>query len=889
MGVVTGEAGIGKSAVVEALADLAVTGHGMDVRAGAASELDPARPFGVLVSALGVPAPTDGVVDVPFVLGEALLARLEGLASTPTLLVLEDLHWADTASLAFVRDLTRRLPDTPLAVVLTRRSGVGPMALDGTIADLSRRGAAIVELGPLDPDAAAAVAADVLGAVPGPHLREALAAAGGNPLHIRELARALREEGALAEPVAGVADLDPGALVLPAEIRPTLLRRTAGMSPATLDTLRVASVLGRSFLPAELALVLGRPVVSLLGDLRAALTAGVVVDTGDRLAFHHDLVRDALYLDIPEMSRAALHLEVHRTLEVAQAPPDRLVPHLVRGVVDIEGCDHLIAAGRDLRDRAPALATVVLERALELLADPDPRRDAAVAAMLVPLVLQGRAAEAVELASAILARPHDPALDADLVEGQTFAVLRTDTPLAHRAEVEALVDVPGLGDEARGRIRAFLAEARLMTGDAAGATEIGEPVREWAAASGDEEVHVYVLGTLAWAAAATGDVDRGLTLAKEAVARRSALDAPRFTVDVHLGVLHLEADELDEAEARLRDGLRRDTVRGDRAAIAYYHFGLVGVGYVAGRWDDAAADAEAGLVLVDEGTAPPNVSLLGRGLLARLALHRGDLDAADGLLRRCEADLAAGGPQIGGDLVLWTRALLLEANGNLPAAAALLRFEWDALAGMRYFLSWRSTAPDLVRLCLATEQDIRAVEVAREAEVGAARAPGIHSAEAAARRCRGLVDDDADLLLEAVALYRKSPRLVDTALALEDAGRVVAATGRRDEAVPLLRESLDRLDALGATFDANRVADRLRALGVRQPRRARRPTTGWESLTPTELRVVDLVAAGLTNRDIAEQLFVSRYTVETHVKHVFTKIGVASRIELAAAAHRREH
>jgi DNA-binding CsgD family transcriptional regulator len=453
--------------------------------------------------------------------------------------------------------------------------------------------------------------------------------------------------------------------------------------------------------------------------------------------------------------------------------------------------------------------------------------------------------------------------------------------------VEASVDVPGLSAEARGRIRAFLAEARLMTGDAAGATEIGEPVREWAVASGDEEVLVYVLGTLAWAAAAAGDVDRGLTLAKEAVARRAALEAPRFNVDVHLGVMHLEADELQEAEARLREGLRLDTARGDRAAIAYYHFGLVGVGYVAGRWDDAAADAEAGLALVDDGIAPPNVSLLGRGLLARLALHCGDLATADRLLRRCEADLAAGGPQIGGDLVLWTRALVLEAGGNLPAAATLLGFEWDAIAGMRYFLSWRSTAPDLVRLCLATDQDQRAEQVARDAEHGASRAVGIHSAEATARRCRGLVDEDPEALVEAVALYRKSPRIVDTAFALEDAGRVLAAIGRRDEAVPLLRESLERLDSLGAAFDANRLAGRLKALGVRQPRRVRRPTSGWESLTPTEARVVELVASGLTNREIAEQLFVSRYTVETHVKHVFTKLGVSSRIELAAATHRR--
>jgi DNA-binding CsgD family transcriptional regulator len=124
----------------------------------------------------------------------------------------------------------------------------------------------------------------------------------------------------------------------------------------------------------------------------------------------------------------------------------------------------------------------------------------------------------------------------------------------------------------------------------------------------------------------------------------------------------------------------------------------------------------------------------------------------------------------------------------------------------------------------------------------------------------------------------------DTAAALEDAGAVTAAAGRRDEAVALLRDALDRWESLGATFDANRTVERLRGLGVRQPRRTRRPASGWNSLTPAEMRVVELATSGLTNREIAEQLFVSRYTVETHLKHVFAKLGVSSRIELTAAA-----
>jgi DNA-binding CsgD family transcriptional regulator len=896
--VVTGEAGIGKSALVHAVADEA-RARGFTVATGAASELGHERPFGPLVDALGAPpaggeaTPGAPVVDVPFVVADELLARVEELATAaPTFVVLEDLHWADDATPAFVRDLSRRLPDARLAVVMTARTGTRAAAFEHAVADLVRRGAVSVDLGPLDDDAVADVAEHVLdGRRPGPRLRAALAACGGNPLFAAGLTAALDEEGALApvDAIGDEVDLAPGALVVPAGIRETLRRRIGAMAPETIDVLRVASVLGREFLPADLALVLGRPVVSLLNAFHEAIDTGIVDDCGNALAFRHDLVRDALYLELDAGTRAALHLEVHRVLDVAGAAPERVVPHLLRGVVDAAGAGVLVDAGRALRDRAPGPATALLERALELLPVGDHRRDEAVAAMPVPLVLQGRAGDAARLAADVLARPHDPALDGDLVEGQTFAVLRTDSPLAHRAEVEASVHLTGLTDAARARIGAFLAEARLATGDAAGATEAGEAVRAWASAAGDEEVHVYALGTLAWAAAGAGDVDRGLVLAKEAVARREHLDAPRFNVDLHLGVLHLEADEVDDATARLRAGLRRDSLRGDRAAIAYYHFGLVGVGYVAGRWDDACADAEAGLALVDEGTAPGNVSLLGRGILARLAIHRGDLDAADALLRRGEADLLTNGPQIGADIVMWTRSLLLEARGDIGAATTVLAFEWDAMAGMRYFLSWRSVAPDLVRLCLAGGERERAGAVTADAEAGARRAGGIHSAEAAGRRCRGLLERDPDVLVEAAHLFRKSPRAVDTAATVEDAGAAMADAGRREEAVALLREALERWESLGAAFDANRAAGRLRDLGVRQPRRARRPESGWESLTAAESRVVELAASGLTNREIADQLFVSRYTIETHLKHVFSKLGVSSRIELAAAALRRGH
>jgi DNA-binding CsgD family transcriptional regulator len=144
--------------------------------------------------------------------------------------------------------------------------------------------------------------------------------------------------------------------------------------------------------------------------------------------------------------------------------------------------------------------------------------------------------------------------------------------------------------------------------------------------------------------------------------------------------------------------------------------------------------------------------------------------------------------------------------------------------------------------------------------------------------------------LEAVCAYQRGPRLFDTASSSEDAGRALARAGRRQEAATVLHQAVDSYEGLGAARAASRVNALLRSLGVRRgrARKPRRPSVGWESLTDSELAVVRLVAEGLTNRQIGERLFVSRRTVETHLAHVFAKLGVATRTQVAAEASRRQ-
>jgi DNA-binding CsgD family transcriptional regulator len=159
----------------------------------------------------------------------------------------------------------------------------------------------------------------------------------------------------------------------------------------------------------------------------------------------------------------------------------------------------------------------------------------------------------------------------------------------------------------------------------------------------------------------------------------------------------------------------------------------------------------------------------------------------------------------------------------------------------------------------------------------------------AALRCRGLVETDPGTLRAAVAAYADSPRPLERALAAEDAGTGFAGRGDAATAAPLLGQALDTYERLDAAHDAARAEATLRELGIRRGRRGprRRPQLGWASLTPTEHRVVELVAAGLSNPQIGERLFVSRRTVQTHLAHVFTKLGISSRTQLAAETARR--
>ncbi|MGH9224880.1 MAG: ATP-binding protein, partial [Acidimicrobiales bacterium] len=383
--VIEGEAGIGKTRLVAELVGIAQR-QGFRVLSGGADELGVDRPFGPLVEALGPVAETAGVQDeaatVPgsdlgFAITHAIVATAEEMAADgAVLLVLEDLHWADPSTVRCVVALGRAAGAVPLVVALTARSFPRSGALDGAIEALVGAGARHLTLAALDADHAADLA-HTAGLPSG----DPVAPAGGNPLLIIELAR--------AGTVLGTAEL-------PATLRSAVKRRLRSLPAGTVEVLTVASVLGRRFRLDHLAAVTGRRPAQLAPLLSDALAAGVLGDTGGELAFRHDLIRDAIYLDLAEPLRQGLHRDVARVLAARRYPALVVAEHLVAGAGpgDAEAVDWLAGAAGGAASRSPLVAVRLLEHALGLADSPSARADE-LAAELAPLLVQvGRAADA---------------------------------------------------------------------------------------------------------------------------------------------------------------------------------------------------------------------------------------------------------------------------------------------------------------------------------------------------------------------------------------------------------------------------------------------------------------------------------------------------------------
>ncbi|MEV4003181.1 AAA family ATPase [Actinomadura sp. NPDC049753] len=886
-----GEPGIGKTHLLEALLDRAGR-QGARTLSGTADAMGGSRPFGTLAAALdeerllspaGAPA-EQGLRGLQVI--EGLLGGLERLAARgPVVFALEDLHWADRETLRAFDAVVRHLGALPLLLVGTFRGYPRSPELAALLDRVTSRGADVLRLDGLGEEAVGALGERVLGARPSAALRRRLAAAGGNPLFAVQLLRALQHEASVTVE-DGVADVADGPL--PPGLREILVRRFGHLPRATAELLQVASVLGASFAPGELAAVLGRPLAGLLPQLNDAVAHGLIGERGDALAFRHPMMREALYESLPSAIRRRLHHEAGQALAAAGGPTAQVAAHLAEGAEpgDPQAVAWLRKAAEEVSAYSVGMAVRHLERGLEL-AGGDEARAAAVRADLVPLLaLEGRFAEAREVASAIPDGRLAPEDEIRLRSGRARALSRQGRWAEAARAFESIAGLLPAGP-LRALFDARAAYALIYAGDVEAARRRAEDVRAGARGREYEQALGAALTTLSLALAAAGDLRDALELGERGLAAvghsRPAPGAFLFP-HVPVGFVLLDADRPAEAERVLQGGHALVEEVGALTFRPYFPGVRALGGFHFGDWESALSQAESGLVLDEEiGT---RWLFFAETVIGRIALARDDLRTAGRMA--AETRRVLDGPDApefatGRGWALWIEALLLEAGGEGDAAARTAMRAWRALDGCR-MLGNRLPAVDAVRLAVAAGDAGSAAAVAEEAAAYAGRA-GTPTAEGLGLHCAGLARGDTGALVASVEAYRGGSRGFEHGLAAESAAVALARDGRTADARRMLAEALERYEPLGARRDAARATAALRGLGVRpgaRRRRPDRPAHGWQALTPTERKIAALIAEGLTNPQIAEREFISRYTVETHLKRVFAKMSVRSRTELAA-------
>jgi DNA-binding CsgD family transcriptional regulator len=299
-----------------------------------------------------------------------------------------------------------------------------------------------------------------------------------------------------------------------------------------------------------------------------------------------------------------------------------------------------------------------------------------------------------------------------------------------------------------------------------------------------------------------------------------------------------------------------------------------------GRLDDAIACASTGVARAAGGGACGFLPLAWL-TLAAAALDRDDLTSAAAETARYRDGPPPPRAAVGWATYAWLHARIMDAREGREAAFDALRPVYDDLdAHQRLLLEEPAAAGGLVRLARARGDEARAATVDARATHLAKENADVESLAAAAAHSRGVLTDDVGMLEAAVEGHHHPWA---RASAAEDAGVVLVKRGERERATELLDRALDGYEGAGAVRDAARVRARLRDLGVRRRhwQREQRPVEGWASLTDTERRVASLVAEGLTNQQTGARMFVSRHTVDFHLRQIFRKLTITSRVELA--------
>ena len=914
---IEGAAGIGKSSLIDETAALAGAG-GMVVLRARGGIMEKEFALGVVIQLLapsiepldagardrlfagaaGLARPLFEDVPDRVASDDRVFARFHGLhwlcarlaEARPLALLVDDAHWADELSLRFLTYLEARIDEIPACAILAVRTGESAAAPEALTRLVEHEPRTTVRPAPLSPGAIARLVRGGLGEDMGDEICAACArSTGGNPLLAEHLITALGERG--VEP----ATLDAGAVAAmgPPSVARFVAARLRARPQEVADVARALAILGDDASLADTAEVAGvdrETAASAVDELIAAELLRPTLPP----RFVHPIIQQALEESIPPAGQAELHLAAARALARDPARCERAAVHLLASGPAGEqwAFDASVAAARRAGDRGAADQAVrFLRRALEEEA-PGPQRRAALfelgaaeAAARLPEAA-GRMEQALRLSST-------PAETAQAALGLSMArFLATELPEA----VAACEDVLAADVELDGELRLALlfqaAATRLVGGlpsiDTFGRLLALEPeVRRGetaaersilalialvhAATTAQPAIEVAALGEAAWgngrllvevraqhAALATPATMIALTAAPTAIAFAGRLNR----------AIEVWSAGVDEGRAR-SSLLLYSSCLGARASAREW----------AGDLGGAEADAVEALALLpaDE----PIIRPTALSALVDVLIERGALEQAAAVVRDAwpegELPLALSISQ-----ALASRGRLALRMGDPAAALADLEEAGRRALALYYVnpcaLMWRSYS---ALACARLGDRERARElVEEELEIGWRF--GAPEPIGEALRVRALLvpgDEMVEAAREAVEVLAASDLQLAHARALIDLGAALRRGGHRRDARWPLREGLDLANRCGSTLETDRAMDELRAAGARPRRPAVR---GVDSLSAQERRIASMATEGLSNREIAEALFLTRRTVEMHLTGAYRKLGVSGRGELAA-------
>ncbi len=923
---VTGEPGIGKTSLLLELLARA-DDRGWLALGGGAAEFERELPFGLVVDALdeylasldprafshlaaedlselagvfpalrsldpGSRHPTTAAER--FRVHHALRDLVERLAAQqPLVLMLDDLHWADAASLELISYLLRHPPRAPVLLAATFRTGPVDQALVTSLGRATAEASRVdrIALGPLTPADVRTLLAEAADGE-----RERLfEASGGNPFSLLQLAR-----------MAGA----PDGIDVPTAVQGAIAGELDGLSTPARRFAEAAAVAGDPF-DLDLAVATGGvEEADALASLDE-LIARDLVRPGEvprRFAFRHPLVRRAIYEACPWGVRLAAHARSAEALAARGAPVTARAHHVEHAARhgDVAAVAVLREAGETTRQRAPVSAARWFEAALRLLPEDTPAAERVE--LLTALADAEAATGRFERSRAALVESIElvPNGDEVLRVGLAGACAGVEALLghyeaAHDRLVATLTGLPDAASASAVELMIHLAVCDFYRMDYDEMRAWGARARATARAVAEPPLAAASSAVLAVAEAFLGAIPQAEAHSAEAAALVDELAdevlGPRLGVLANLATAELYLHRYDAAATHARRGLAigRATGRAEVSPVLVPVLSMVM--HMTGR---IAASAELLDGAVESARLSGNVQALGWNLLSRAftAVAAGDLGAALSAAEESveiTRDLDDTVVSIHAGLAL---ATALAEAGEPERAIEVLTTAAGGATLPRVTGGWRPSFFELLARCWLAVGRPRDAERAAERAAAAAGRLGLPFAEAMADRAAAAValhaGDAATAAERALAAADAAEGLgarVDAARARTLAGRALARAGRHDRAVAELERAARELDEGGATRFRLEAEHELRRLGLRVHRRTRpgRPNgTGLERLTERETEVVRLVVDRHTNPEIATELFLSVKTIETHMRNIFRKLGVSSRVEVARSVERAE-